>query len=544
MRFISAVRRSRRLQAGVVIVALAVAAGAVILGRDYIERRRYQQRFEHEIRLSERLISERRLDQAEERLRNASAIAVGETSWLRILKRAHRVDELRGDHTAALLYELARRAAVAEPAVESLQAVAVEGAIRSGEYEFAAERAAGALTSDRYGDLVAEAQIAAGAYAEDPAGAELEAMHPLVRLIAAETPERHLHAYEITEDMRFVVNAALLFLARGNPERASQILEGVALEPQAALVEALVAYELGEYERARAELSRLPGPVAVEAPALLLLAELELRAGRHDEAARLYQELQTTDPDHAAALWYNHAALIDDRELRLDLLAEALQRFPEDLRLISAYVEAGGDPDAVLGGAEAPYRALFRFRARQLQESGGVTAVSELWDLHNKHPENSKIAAALARKLVAVRDHGGLERVVRRFAERDDAHWARQYAGALAHRRGEFALAGEAFDEGYAPRRLWQSAHNRAAHAVLARDPEAINEALAPALAAVKGVPGYARERAKLLHIEALGLYLEGELGAARELVLEAVSEDPDNFELRRFLRNLETALQ
>jgi len=26
--------------------------------------------------------------------------------------------------------------------------------------------------------------------------------------------------------------------------------------------------------------------------------------------------------------------------------------------------------------------------------------------------------------------------------------------------------------------------------------------------------------------------------------VLEAVSEDPDNFELRRFLRNLETALQ
>ncbi len=544
MRFINAVRRSRRLQATVAILAIAVAAGAVVLGRDYIERRRYQQRFDHELRVAERLIAERRTEQAETRLRNAAEIAIGEASWLRVLKRAHRIDELRDDRSAALLHDLAVWAASAEPEFESLQAVAVEAEIRSGEYERAAERATQELLSDRFSDLVAEAVIAAGAYPADPSGAELEAMHPLTRLVAAETPERHLQAFEITEDTRFVVNAALLFLARGNPARAMQVLEGVELEPEARLVEALVAYELGEYDRARAELARLPGPVAVEAPALLLLAELELRAGRHDEAVRLYQELQTTDPDYAPTAWYNHAALTDDSEQRLELLAEGLQRFPEDLRLIAAYVHGGGDAEAVLGGAEAPYRALLRFHARQQQHGSGVTAVSELWDLHNEYPDNSEIAAALARKLVAVRDHAGLERLVQRFAEREDANWARQYEGALAHRRGEFASAAEAFETGYAPRRLWQSAHNRAAHAVLARDPDAVAEALRPALAAVEGIPGYERERAKLRHLEALGLYLEGEFGAARELVLESVSEDPDNFELRRFLRNLETRLQ
>ncbi len=541
MRFTSAARRSRRLQLALAVIAILLAAAAVVLARGYIERQRQHRRFGYEIRLAERLIADRRLEQAERRVRAAAEFAAGERAWLQVLKRAHRIDELT--EQPALLHELAPQAVAAVPGEEVLHAVAVQAALGAGEYAEAAERAVAHLHSDQYAAVRAEALIAAEAYPTDPAPHELEAMHPFMRLAAAETPERHLQAYDLTGDARFVVNAALLYLARGNPEQAAMLLDGVDLPAEAALIAALVAYELGEYERARGALQQIPAEAAVDAPVLLLHAELELRAGRPEEARRVYEELQVTDPDHSAIAWYNHTIVTEDRNERLDLLAEALQRFPGDLRLVWAYVEAGGDPEAVAGALAEPYRALLRFYAAQPDGGGGPRAVARLWELHNEYPDNEAIAAALARKLVAVSDRSGLERVINRFAERDDAHWARQYEGWLAHHRGALQQAGAALEEGYAPRRLWQSAHNRAVYAVLQRDPAAVAEALAPARVALEGLPGFHVQRAKLAHLRALGAYLEGEVERARDYVLEAIAEDPNNFELRRFLRNLETAL-
>ncbi len=547
MRFISAVRRNRKLQLAFALLALALAAATVILIHDYVERRRYHQNFLHHIETADRLLTDDLLEQAENRLKRAAEYARGEQAWMRVLKRAYRIEESR-DSAGAML-TLARLATEAEPGVQALQAVAVQAAVRAGAYEEAADRAQTHLHAEEHASVKAEAIIAATAFPREPSAEELEAMHPLVRLVVDATPERHLSAYDLTGDPRFAVNAALLYLSGDRPEQAQAVLDGVSIPDEAAIVGALIAYELGQYEEARNRLRRLPGEVAVETPALLLHAELELRTGRVEEAQRVYRELQTTDPDHSAAAWYNYAALTDDRAARREVLADALQRFPQDLRLINAYVEAGGDEEAVLGGLEPGYRALFRLLAAESASSSGARAVSRLWDLHNDHPENEEIAAALARRLVAVRDRSGLERVIARFADTGDdgrwaSNWAAQYAGVLAHGRGDRVSAAEAFESGFAPRRLWQSAHNRAIIAVLDRDAAAVAEALEPALSALEGIPGYGGERARLLHLRAIGAYLAGDAAGAREIALKAVAEDRDNFELRRFLRNLETAMQ
>lgn len=211
--------------------------------------------------------------------------------------------------------------------------------------------------------------------------------------------------------------------------------------------------------------------------------------------------------------------------------------------MVSAYVAAGGDPETVVGGLDPPYRALFRFYADP-EAASGARAVALLWDLHNEYPDNNEIAAELARKLVAVSDRSGLERVLNRFAGREGALWARQYEGWLARRREAGEALGEAVAAGFAPRRLWQSAHNRAVYALLQRDAAGVAQALSPAEAALAGLPGYHEQRAKLRHLRALGAYLEGDPGRAREYLVEAIAEDPRNFELRRFLRNLETGMQ
>ncbi len=547
MRFISAVRRNRKLQLAFALSALALAAAAVILVHDYVERRRYHHNFLHHIETTDRLLAEDLPEQAESRLKRAAEFARGEQAWMRVLKRAYRIEESRG--TAGTMLALARLATEAEPRVQALEAVAVQAAVRAGAYQEAAERAQTHLHAEEHASVRAEAVIAAGAYPSEPSPDELEAMHPLVRLVVDATPERHLRAYDLTTDPRFAVNAALLYLSADRAEQAQAVLEGIAVPDEAGIVGALVAYELGEYQEARSRLRRLPGEAAVETPALLLHAELELRTGRLEEARRVYRELQTADPDHSAAAWYNYAALIDDRSARREVLADALQRFPQDLRLVNAYVEAGGDEEAVLGGLEPAYRALFRFQAAESESSSGARAVSRLWDLHNEYPRNEEIAAALARRLAAVRDRSGLERVIGRFADArvdgDSAsYWAAQYAGVLAHGRGDRTAAAEAFESGFAPRRLWQSAHNRAIIAVLDRDAAGVAEALAPALSALEGIPGHGPERGRLLHLRAMGAYLAGDAARAREFALEGVAEDRDNFELRRFLRNLETAMQ
>jgi len=223
-------------------------------------------------------------------------------------------------------------------------------------------------------------------------------------------------------------NALLSALAAGRLDEARQLLDGLSStqrdQPPFDRLQALMAYDQGDWARAAALLKNLPKD---QSDHLLLLADVYLHLGDRAQARIIYDQMAADHPDDLPlALGLNRAALaLEDREpdRALELLTRTAQAHPdlgpEAVRLPTLEARFQN------GETEAVRQALDRLIAEGQESEGALdaellkgrlfpewTSVPRLWSLLHRHPASQPLAERLAWTLLAAQDTAGCLKVL------------------------------------------------------------------------------------------------------------------------------------
>jgi tetratricopeptide (TPR) repeat protein len=487
---------------------------------------------------ADRALQARSLDEASTRIRRAAEYAQTQRQWLQLLKRARRVSRTRDDADLALFRGLSRRAAESLPGNEHLQALHIYAELRGGDTERAAKLATEHLRSPEYQSLRAEALLRSGAAPEtNTADIVTESGTQdsdilLAELSRASEPSEFLQAYRLTNDTRFVVNAALRHAEQGRLNRAYALLREHLVEHRRA-VRVKLAYDLGELEKARTELRSLSGRAASSPEMQMLHAEIHLRQGRGEQARLLYQDVIAAKPSYSSLAFLNVAAQLRDEAAdgngegssrALEMIGRGLEAFPGNVELIQAgtllHYEAGeasvsASETAVAAGADGQGRdgtegigAEARRRARSFfeehrrpaaAEDEAYLALLELalfsrkptlesrlaagWQLRNRFPEDEDIRHYLAWLAYQTGNYQELRHLLQSSGSRESGSAVSSdtmlafYRGVIAVRDGELSEALEHFAAvSERSPQLWQADFNAGLlHDALGRHRQALS---------------------------------------------------------------------
>jgi tetratricopeptide (TPR) repeat protein len=476
---------------------------------------------------ADRALQARSWDEASTRIRRAAEYAQTQRQWLQLLKRARRVSRTgvsrtRDDADTALFRSLSRRAAESLPGNEHLQALHIYAELRGGDTERAAKLATEHLRSPEYQSLRAEALLRSGATLETntadivPESGTQDSDILLAELSRTSDAPEFLQAYRLTNDSRFVVNAALRHAEQGRLSRAYALLREHMVEHRRA-VRVKLAYDLGELEKARAELRSLSGRIASSPEMQMLHADIHLRQGRGEQARLLYQDVIAANPSYSPLAFLNLAAQLRDEAANgnaesssraLEVIGRGLETFPGNVELIQAGTllryESGGasaspSETAVAGGGEGQGRdstegigAKARRRARSFFEEHRRPAASEDeaylallelalfsrkptlesrlaagWQLRNRFPQDEDIRHYLAWLAYQTGNYQELRHLLQSSRGRETGSGTSSdtmltfYRGVIAVRDSELSEALEHFAAASEGRpHLWQADFN------------------------------------------------------------------------------------
>lgn len=467
-------------------------------------------------------------------IRRASQSATSATDWLSLSKRAYRVG-------IDLANEIALAALEAYPGNEAIAALAVHSAMRRGATDRAAEVAESHLSGDRFAAVKAEAYLRGGLLWEGEEGESAV----VSRVVESEEPEDYLLAAKLTGQPDYLVDAALLYLRRGDLNRAAEVHAELPLE-WAPFLGMRIAYDRDDAAEFERYLSHLIEAGGFDRRAQLLYADFALAHGDREEALAVYREL-TDDPvaaNNAAVLLYER-----DAEKALGILREVSDRAlvepflaANHVRLLAALGEDGRAAERLEEYRESmPTNGLLAaldVAVKRRLEDPPARIVSRLWRLHVEVSDPAPIARYLTWYLFGMRDRSGVEELVTRDRYRRTA-WARLYRSAYAAADGRIE---QALNELGAGDDSWRIPYNRAIVLLrLDRHEEAI-EALASSREQLeRSCESCDGEMALILYRTASALAASGRTAEAAARAAEAVDLDPTLADAQHLLDSLES---
>ncbi len=552
-------RRRRLIAAAFVLVAVLILIATVVVIGIGLGSTRTTRAVAAAIARIDRALLEENYDLAEATIRETFQDARTAFDWMRLVRRAHEVSLHR--QTYDLFMQTAQAAVEDVPGNEDLRALLIHAALLAKEDAVAGEQAARHLQAPRYSALSAEAFLRSGVLparfarmsSSEPGAEQAEGIPEhddalLVFLPDSENPLHYEQAAALTGDRRFLVNAVLYSMRRGERDRAYRILERVGPTGYAPYLEFLLSYDAGRYPEALAALTRMAGHEVVRPEVMMIHADILTALDRHAEAAALYHDVRNTNPDFSSLIYLNLHAI----EAEEELLQEGLALFAEDrrvlARLISLFHESGRRKQALEAvefvasvTEHTPELHVYELLLRDMPHERRVAL---LWELEAEIGPQETAAVALAGHLVAIRDYTGLERLLNRYPHED-------FGADLDNFRAVLHLRRERPDEALphmeravarAEEGDWISRFNAALIQLETGRAAAAVPLLDEARELLEAAPMRDRRSHRLSEIvyrRALAGAILGDHPRAGQLAREALEFNPDNFDARVLLDNL-----
>jgi len=427
--------------AGSVLLAIAAGVTALLV----LRARGAERSLQETLARVDAQTSSGYLSKAEYELRSAAVRDLGEHSWLRLLKRAHRLASATGRY--ALYAELSARAERSIPGSRPLREAALHARLRAGQ---AAAPAAGQWkgADPELQFLLAEAAQGRAPAAGPRLAPELEA---LLAAQASPEPGRLRTLAARWENESLLRDAGLLWMAGGEPAQAAAAFRELPDGKTARELRVAAAYDSGSWEQALALLEGDPQPAP---ESLLVRADLLLLLKRDEEAAGLYQEAIIRDPRFFWSAYLNLAGILTAQGQEVaarELYRKAYELFPESEAAAAAFAaslaRAGADALAPLEKALTRFPDSLPLRWLLLEMERGQTGPRHyqagLRKLFQEHPQSSELCRALASHLLGTGDPKGAWAVLGQYAgATPEAAWLQELRGlakALEGQLGEGA---------------------------------------------------------------------------------------------------------
>ncbi len=555
------------------LVSLFLIIVATILGYLYLRTRRAAgegERFEKILDRTDYDLSLGYSDKAFDVLQNALELAHSEYSLLRVLKRAFALSDSQRDYTKFAV--LARRAFQKIPGSTAIRGLVIYAGLRTGKglseqekeelnkYSFR-PRGSDETTQEWFQYLRAEAFF----LSERGIDIRQESISPLLQSLISLNhliePTRIEKAGKEWQDERLLLDAAILWMKEGRPERAFEIIKNNLNKEKYDEPAVFIAFDAGRLEEAERRLKRVISIKPERTDLILLLADV-YSLMKHDEQAQFYYHRTiTAGPDFSWKPYLNLAALLEedqDFEAAYLYLEKAFRNFPAEKEVILVYADSltkRGEKKQALAVLESflkkhPRDSDANLKYLELSNSSGSPTVyqARLWNQYNLFPENEYLCKTLTTYLLEFGDLQGAKTALRQFeinAGISDASWLLHFKGIVAALEENYLAASELLKKSLSGQDNWQVRYNLAL--VLKTDRK-----FSPALTELRKAENLLLEKTfapeqnkyRSLMRSRLGeiYFSQGDIVSAKRELKYSLDLNPENLHSRLLLKNLEEA--
>lgn len=314
--------------------------------------------FRQHIRRAETLVLTNRIDEALQNLNKAGEVARSVRDYLQVIARAEELDD-GNDGIFNPAANIIIRARKNFPRNQDIIALYVNSLLRQSD-PFAAAEAAEKLNRQPYLSLKSEAFLKAGKDLDSRLLSDINTELPLSPEKMAD-PQAMLEAGLLTGDIRYFVNAVVMYAALGKIREAFAILmERRALleNNQDAIVLLTLAYDLGEYETVYDVSPLLPADISTQAN--MMLADLYFYRGEIDKSYAIHQAIADRDP--AGLSYLNQFNLVRGHAYEASLpVTEALEAHRDNALLLAHFLAS----EAETGGTDVFRNSLNYYQTLQ-----------------------------------------------------------------------------------------------------------------------------------------------------------------------------------
>ena len=540
------------------LAGLAVAAGGYWLAGAAAAVRGARASYDRELKQADAQLALGYADEAAESIRRALPAARSERDHLRLLKRGYRIAASTGDFSP--MKAIAERAVKKLPGSPTLRLLLAFASMRTGIDS-------SPITGlDRYLSKSTDAQYLLAEAIErglSPRAASAILDPDLQSLLSMEEqsdPARLQEQGIDRSDGRILLDAALLWMKRGDAANAQAALQGewgvpVPLEPRI-----FIALDAGKYAECAALIDRFAGSSS-RLDLQLIKADVLRALGREREAASIYQRVAGVEARFSWSPYLNLARIAEqdgEAEAAQQLRRRAFELFPESGAVLldygSSLLRAGqvepaiklleqllqSDPDNVSA-------RFFVLQATAL-DLPNQRYQAGLWSLFDQHPDSPLACRVLAQQLLASEDPRGAASVLDRFALSAGAQtpaWLLELKGVSAALLGDYKQAAELLGASLELKEGWRSRYNLAVVYRAEGNLEGSVNALLQAADELQRVGNRESAASRLKHSRIRSMAGEvlmrmGNRDAARRESAYALELDPGNGQALLVLRMLE----
>ncbi len=374
------------------------------------------------------LIIQEDFDAVSEYLGRARDIARSVEEHLGIARYARELSEWVPD-LYALYAEIIQQAAKRFPRNQHVRAVQVNTLLEQGNIESAFEFAR-KLKIPEYESLRVEAFLRGGRNINFSVSSALNEHLPITAYEMAD-PQKMIAAAVLTNDIRFFVNAGVMYASLGRLRDAFAILmerRDLFINSADALILLQLAYDLGEYEAISAILPLIPETIENQNTVNEFLADTYFYLGRVDESFAVHAHI--AEHAHSARSYLNQLSLIRAHEYEADTEApiqKALEKHSKNPAVLAhalAYEADAGNFDSSLAYYRSIYPSInldwlahLRQYLFQLEDYRLNDSIVALWSAINSKPDDIAARDLLLYFLKIDGDIDGLRSILQRYNE-------------------------------------------------------------------------------------------------------------------------------
>ena len=374
--------------------------------------------FAYHIRRSDILSAENRQEEALQNLNTAGGVSQSAGEYLMVLARARQLRDL----PVNLWEEMVIRAGKRFPRNQDILALHINHLLEQDRSTGAAQLAQG-LKKQEYLSLKAEAFLRSGRDVEVSQLAPGSLQLPF-RPEEMADPQAMIGAGLITGDMRYFVNAVLIYATLGKIEDAFNILlerrEELKDHPDAIILLKL-AYDLGRYGRVKDIASLLPSNINPQVN--MLLADTYFYQGELGESYTVHKNIADREPSGLS--YVNQFNLVRAHGYAADIpIGPALETHRDKIAVLGHFLALEAESgSAVFHNSFNYYRTLqpminlewirqlqaYLFEKENYRIQNGILS---LWNLVNEEPENKEARDLLLYFLSLEDDREGILRLL------------------------------------------------------------------------------------------------------------------------------------
>lgn len=334
-------------------------------------------------------------DSVKDILKDAYKSADGEYYHLKVLKRMYLTAKYTEDWD--FLKEYALLSYDKMPGNKNIIHFAAYSSLRSGDISKTWEILTESGSTREFNNLWAEINLKY----EGPKEELLDEDKPILSLLLENDPEIFIEYGVLNHEDRLIVDAALLYMIDGNPERALNALENLP-EYRYYELKSFIAYDSGDIELASKILAERYEELLLNnrMDLITFLADMYLLNGQYEKAIELYGLVTDTSPDFEKNCYLNTAWILQ-KENRAREAYELLYnssffddfRFIKELVLIDAGLGNLTEAEQLINNylTEKPYdingEILKLFLVKKTQNN----YETGLWQLYEDYPDNEEL---------------------------------------------------------------------------------------------------------------------------------------------------------